>query len=187
MQSNTKANTIVTHRVVRENVLGFTVIGYPEIEMDLTKVHEDNRAYAEYHGWAQRVPDKAAIGQADKDGRIRAVSERNRLKYDAMRRIVDHYQSGSADWTMRAAASGDRGGLDHALTIAAVAAVQGVGQEIVHEYVKRQAERMNVSRTAVLDTLAGTARFAEKIAEMRRTRTAGVDVEEMLAELPIAD
>lgn len=188
MQTKAKANSVVTARRISATVLGFTVLGHDEITFDLAKVHADNRAYAEIHGWGQRIPDKAAIPVADKDGNVVPKAERNRLKYEAIKKVVAHYESGSSEWGMRAAAV-VREAVDHSITLQAVADVQGCSIESANAYVDDYAKQFAVSRTAVLDTLAAHAKFAPRIAEIKRERikAAGIDEDSLFAGLPEAE
>lgn len=184
MQSRKKENSVVTSRQLSPTVLGFSVEGYPEITFDLTKVHPSNRAYAEIHGWGQRVPDKAAIPVADKDGNIIEKTERNRRKHAAIAAVVSHYESGAATWSTRAAKADDS--LDRTAIVQAIVDVQGCSHESATAYVEGQAKSLNVSIAVVLATLASQPKFAERLAEMRgeRIASAGIDAAAMLANLP---
>lgn len=186
MQSNTKTNTQVTHRLINDTTLGFTVLGYDELTLDLTKVHADNRAWAEIHGWCQRVPDKAAVNRDDKkSGAVRTAKEILALKYEGIKAVIEHYQSGSPEWAMKGAGGARGAGFDGTLVIEAVAGARGVTFAAIQDYVGQTAKSMNVSRQAVLDVLA--EQYADQIAELRRERTADVDKTAMLAGLPIKE
>ena len=67
-------------------------------------VHPDNQTYAALHGMAARVGDNAAIQKS---------AENNYTVTEAMRReavaeLVDHYASGSADWSPKAKAKTEK-------------------------------------------------------------------------------
>lgn len=94
-----------------EGVLGATVSPYPdvvrfvvdgagELDLDLRKVHADNTARATLHGFVQKVSDRAAKKCDPKTGKPAPVGE----KFQAMRTLVEHLNSGSADWSLRAVA-----------------------------------------------------------------------------------
>lgn len=187
MQAKAKANSVVTARRISDTQLGFTVLGFEEQVFDLAKVAASNRAYAEIHGWGQRIPDKAAIPVDDKDGNIVPKAERSRLKYEAIKKVIAHYESGSAEWGMRSARIEME--KDHSITLQAVAEIQGVTIEAVNTAVVRMMENFKVSRTVVLDTWAGDTKFATRIAEIRAERIAasGVDTAAILASLPTAE
>lgn len=177
MQSKVKANSIVTHRLINDTTIGFTVVGYDEVTLDLTKVAASNRTTAEFHGWGQRIPDVAAVGVTDKDGVVIPKSTRTRMKYERIKSIIAHYESGSADWSRKS--TGPRIiAEDHTLTIAALMALHGMTHEAVQEFVIGKAKSLNVSRTAVLDSFAAVARVAAKVAELRAERVAAAGIDE---------
>lgn len=69
---------------------------------DLTRVHADNLARAVAVGFAQvRIIDAAAVGRADKEGRLIPEAERLQMKWDRMCRLIEHYESGSPEWNLR--------------------------------------------------------------------------------------
>ena len=188
MQARKKENSILTTRIISPTQLGFTVVGYEEQVLDLTKVHPDNRVYAEFHGWGQRVPDKAAVPAADKDRNIIPAKERLRMKQEGIAAVIAHYESGSGSWTMRGEGR-LAAGMDHTFTVQAVADVQRISVAAAHAYIDSHAKQFSVSRSAVLDTFADQPKFAARISELRRARVeqSGVDVERLLAGLPIAE
>jgi len=74
------------------------------IVLAMENVHQDNRTYAMLHGMAARVGDNAAIQKS---------AENNYTVTEAMRReavaeLVDHYASGSADWSPKAKAKTEK-------------------------------------------------------------------------------
>jgi hypothetical protein len=85
----------------------FEVRNKTPLRLDMTKVHEDNVMRAAYVGMAQvRIVDAAAIGVADKAGRIIPVAERDAMKYARMQKLIEHYESGSPEWTTRGQGAG---------------------------------------------------------------------------------
>ena len=72
----------------------------------LARLHPDNRAYAALHGLKQKCGDAAALGMGTSDA----------AKLDAIRGVIAHLESGSADWNMRG------GGADSAVFEALLAA-----------------------------------------------------------------
>lgn len=74
--------------------------GLAPIVLAMSQVHPDNATYAMLHGFAARIGDNAAIQKS---------AENNYTVTEAMRReavaeLVDHYASGSADWSPKARA-----------------------------------------------------------------------------------
>lgn len=63
--------------------------------LDLKLVSANNLDYAAFHGFKQRIVDKAAIGQFDKSG-AKVTPE---MKMEAMWGLVDYYNSGAEDWS----------------------------------------------------------------------------------------
>lgn len=99
-----KSNQVIDTRL-DGNVLTFTVKSVGELAFDVTKAHAANRAQAEFHGWIQRISDAAAIGRDPKTG----ASASPQQKFDAMKALVDHYESGVDQWS-RVATAGPKGG-----------------------------------------------------------------------------
>lgn len=52
---------------------------------------------AEKHGWEQRIGDKAAMSKDTKTGKPATVES----KRDAMKALIDYYESGAAEWNLR--------------------------------------------------------------------------------------
>lgn len=80
----------------------FTFDGLDPVIFDTTVVSAANRDYAMLHGFAARIGDNAAIQKS---------AENNYTVTEAMRReavmeLVDHYRSGSVEWSPRAKAKG---------------------------------------------------------------------------------
>ncbi len=180
MQTKPKSNSIVTSEYA-EGVITFRVRGAESpILFTLNRVSEANRRRAEVHGWIQRVVDSAAVGMTDSAGGIIPAAERDRLKYAAMVKVRDHYESGTEDWARRAVA-GERetGGM----TLRAVAEVSGVTVDVMRARVKAMAEKRGVTERVYLNSVAGSAAVQAKIAEYRAAAGSAIDADELLDEL----
>jgi len=95
-----KSNSVVTTKWDTEKrTLTFTVLKVGELTLELGKVHQSNLDYAAIHGLKQRVSDAAAIPFDAKAKRYATPQE----KYDAMKALVDHYNSGAAEWSLKRA------------------------------------------------------------------------------------
>ena len=99
------------------DILHINVIGAGELTFDRTKVHGDNCVYAEKHGWTQRICDKAALkapvraaGMSDAAW-LEAKQAYTLARRDAMRIVIDYYESGAVAWKMVGAAGEREGGL----------------------------------------------------------------------------
>lgn len=185
MNSNTRKNSMVTHRVISEGVVGFTVIGQAEIQFDLTKAAQTNRIRAEMHGWIQRITDLAALPTEDKDGNLIPRTERLATMHSRMSAVVDHYQSGAEEWSRKSTA-GPRVETDHLLIVEAIGLLYNMTYPEVQKFVSEKATNLNVSRAAVMDNFAASPRVAEKMASIRaeRVAAAGITEESLFAGLP---
>lgn len=72
----------------------------PPLTFDATVASPEMRAYAEMHGWEQRLRDNAAIQRKQKDGSVITVTEQ--MRRDAVAELVDHYAGGATVWTVKA-------------------------------------------------------------------------------------
>lgn len=91
--------------------------GLEPVTLRLDDVTEANKDYAMLHGMAARIGDNAAIAKS---------KENNFIVTEAMRKaavveLVEHYTSGSADWSPKARAKT----APQNATIAAIAAKRG--------------------------------------------------------------
>lgn len=105
MQTKPKSNSVVTHTVAG-NVITFHVLGVGDITFDTALVHTAVAERAAVHGFIQRISDAAAISRDPKTGKSATPDE----KHDAMLELVNHYQSGSPEWS-RVGQAGPRGGI----------------------------------------------------------------------------
>lgn len=77
----------------------FEVRGQGTLVLEMGKLHEDIIKRAACVGMAQvRIVDAAAVGKADKEGNIIPEATRNKMKFERMKALVDHYNSGTATW-----------------------------------------------------------------------------------------
>jgi len=109
MQTKAKANSVITHSISPSgDELAFDVLGVGVLRFDLTAVHGDIRHHAFVHGMIQRISDAAAISRDPETGEPATAQD----KFDAMQRLVAHYESGTPEWSRRAApGEGNKGGL----------------------------------------------------------------------------
>lgn len=69
--------------------------GLAPIVLAMSQVNPTNATYAMLHGFAARVGDNAAIQKSAENNYT--VTEA--MRRDAVKELVDHYASGSADWS----------------------------------------------------------------------------------------
>lgn len=73
------------------------------LTLDLTQVAQANLDRATFHGFKQRIPDAAAIARDEGTG----VSATPAEKFAAMKRLVEHYNSGAEGWALTERAAGE--------------------------------------------------------------------------------
>ncbi len=74
--------------------------GLEPIVLAMSQVSTENATYAMLHGMAARVGDNAAIQKSAENGYT--VTEA--MRREAVAELVDHYASGSKDWSPKAKA-----------------------------------------------------------------------------------
>jgi len=74
--------------------------GLESIVLAMAQVNPANATYAMLHGFAARVGDNAAIQKSAENNYT--VTEA--MRREAVQELVDHYASGSADWSPKAKA-----------------------------------------------------------------------------------
>lgn len=186
MQTKSKSNSVVTHRLLESGVLAITVKGagvqlegaeQPEdavLCFDPKLCAETTRQRAELHGWIQRISDAAAIGRDTKTG----LPATPRTKLEAMTKLVDYYQSGAMEWKM--AGTGGAGG-------GSGAAEKALLQRcLVQVYPERTAEQLSAwigKRTAAERTALLSSEKIKPLADQfRKEAGSGIDADELLSE-----
>ena len=108
-QAKTKSNSVISTKVDPvAKTLTFVVVGASptggsmELKVWLDKMSQENRDYSAYHGVGQKVRDAAAIPFDTEAKRYATPGE----KYEAMKVVVDHLNSGSTDWNPKRTAKG---------------------------------------------------------------------------------
>lgn len=156
MQTKPKSNSVVTHErpADRPTVIIFKVKDAGEFELDFDKISPAVKARACIHGLVQRISDAAAIGRDPATGK--PVADAPALKLGNMRRLADHYMSGSDDWSpAREASTGP--GLDR-LILAAVCEATGKTDAEVRLMVSEGSAKHAIAAKVYLESLAGAAK-----------------------------
>jgi hypothetical protein len=78
----------------------FTFEGLAPVVLDTAQVTQANRDYAMLFGFASRIGDKAAITKGPDNGY--KVTEA--MRREAVLELVEHYQSATVEWEIRAKA-----------------------------------------------------------------------------------
>lgn len=109
MQTKPKANSIITHAIADQTIM-FNVKGLGTIALDMTRLHPAIMQKAAIHGLIQRISDAAAMSRTDDEGRIIPEATLNEAKFEAMSALVNHYATGTSEWS-RVSEAGPRGGI----------------------------------------------------------------------------
>lgn len=121
-------STIHVDLDVERAVLLFEVKGEGRLELYLSDVSDQVRRYATLHGLKQRICDVAALGFNEEESRFATPAE----KFAAMRALVEHYASGSPDWSVR----GPPAPRQSLLVRCLIAAFPGKSEASIEAYVK---------------------------------------------------
>lgn len=103
METKKRSNSVVS-AMVGETTVKFVVDGFEPLVLDTTKINQVNRDRAVMHGFKQRIQDAAAISRDTETGQPASPAE----KYEAMKVLVDHYNSGTPEWNIARAAGSPR-------------------------------------------------------------------------------
>lgn len=94
MNTKAKSNSVITHEIESDGIIVFNVLGAGKISFDLASVNAANKLQAMTHGFIQRISDAAAISRDPETGKPATPEE----KFEAMLRLVKHYESGASEW-----------------------------------------------------------------------------------------
>lgn len=87
-------------------MIAIAVKGAGIVTLNMDKISPENMAYAAFHGLKQRVVDAAALARDTKTGQAAPADE----KLEAIQAVVEHLESGTAQWS-RVVAGQPKGGL----------------------------------------------------------------------------
>lgn len=170
---------------LRDGKLVWTYPGIGELVLDPDKVSATNRARFIVHGMKQRVNDAAAL-DADASGRVDP-----RAKFEEMKRMIEHLESGTEEWNMRpsAGATGPASYVTQALV--ALGTYQGVDvstPDLANAFVRRVAEHPKFALKGEMAKArkwleANSKIIREKIAELRAAEAPAIDADAALGEL----
>ena len=158
---------------VAEETVTFKRIATGETAVIRAKdAHADMRHYAMLHGFKQRGADNGAVERKTKDGRIRTAAEQEALRWENVRTMVDHINSGTSRWNVRDPGKGGarKPEVDVDLVIRAAVAVKGgtVSYADMRAYLQRRATTAGCGLEAIATSLANDPKVAAAIAEIRR-------------------
>lgn len=174
-----RANSVITTTLVDDGkTLQFNVLGIGTLDLDITKLHADILTRAAIHGMKQRVSDAAAIPCDPETGKPASAQE----KFDAMARLVEHYNSGSAEWGVRVA-SGERAAPKEGKVITAMTTVYQTTPEHARKLVGQLAEKRGIDYKTALAVFRGADKIKDELARMAASAPAKVDADSLLSEL----
>lgn len=176
-----RANWTIAHKIEGESIM-WQVKGAGNLVLDTRKLSEQNRLKAMLHGMVQRVSDAAAMARDPKTGASATAQE----KFEAMKKLVEHYQSGSGEWSP-ARVIGERVLRVNPQVEVLIRALRihspSKDQETVEKFVKGLTQAQ-VSALVVSEQLKEAVELArEELREKERASAAGVDAQELLKGL----
>lgn len=170
MNTKAKSNSVITHSADESGAITFDVLGVGKLHFNLSKVSTVNEQRAMIHGFIQRISDAAAISRDPETGEAATAQD----KYDAMQRLVAHYESGTAEWSRRpVAGEGKSGGL--LFKALCVMSAETKSADEIREW-------MGTKTKAQLTALRNSPKVAAIIAELRPV-SIEVDADALMDEL----
>ena len=110
MQTKPKANSIITHEVTEFSgrpAIEFKFRGIPIGKLNLVDLSPQVRERATLHGMVQRIGDGGAVERMDKaTGMIRTDAEMDDVKKARITALIEHYNSGTAEWNLTRSSTG---------------------------------------------------------------------------------
>lgn len=139
--------------------------GEESVSLDVEKLSEDVKEYAMYFGLFVRLRNATAGAKGDA------------AKAAEAQKLVDYYESGTAQWEMRAAGGAGMDGM----ILRAFAATYRMDVEAAKAKAEGIAKAKGVSISALLAKLAEAPEVAAKLAELRGAT--GLDADDVLADM----
>lgn len=171
MNAKQKSNSVITHEVDANGVIRFNVLGVGALFLNMDNVSQDVANRAAIHGMIQRISDAAAIPRNTETGQSATPEE----KYEAMRKLVEHYESGTTEWSRKpAAGEGSKGGL---LFKALCIMSPSKSPDEIRDWMASKTK----AQLAVIRTSAKVAAVIDSI----RPKDESIDVDAMMDELDI--
>lgn len=184
MQTKPKANSIITH-ALSDNGITFLFRGAVVGNLNLTAMSRECKERAMIHGMLQRIGDGGAVERMDKaTGLIRTDAEMDNIKKARITALIEHYNSGTAEWNLTRTSGG--GGVDTSgLTIEAISRVYGWSVADTERKVDTLAAKKGIERKEMLRTYANIPDVASMIGTIKAERAArtGLDAQGMADEL----
>ena len=161
--------TIITTMDEAEAQIRFAVAGVGTVTLDMTQLHKDVLSKAAYVGMYNRMIDAAALG---KDATPRE-------KFDELRRLAEHYMTGTGEWAVTRAASA--GGAGRREVVEAMVYVFGIDATTAEMRIKALAQKRGIEDKEAVRLFATSDKVAARISEVRASR-ATLDADAMMLE-----
>lgn len=177
MNEKPKSNSVVTSKWDNDRqTLVLNVVGAGVIEVPVERLSRTVQDTAMVYGLTQRLADKAAIPKTE--GKAASAQE----KYEAIKRLAEHYLSGTDEWEMSRGPIGPR--LDE-WVLRAIASLKGESFADSKARAQKTAEGKGVSIVEIVKVWGQIRAVAEKAAELRAEASgvSGEQVAEMEREL----
>ena len=180
-----KESTHGITRTILDGKLVYDVAGVGKLVFDPAKASAENRSRAMMtRSFSDRIGDAAALPR-DKDTGLSASPQD---KYDAMKAIVDHLESGSTEWNIKA---GDRATIGDGHWLAKAMVELGKARDPAHaaERIKALADRdhkgqLGKARAALMASVPVGTRANEMKAEALLEKPAGsLNSDDLLGEM----
>lgn len=165
-----RSNSVIATDVnVAERKVTFKVGDRPAMVLDLARVHEANIAYAALHGFKQRVSDAGALERTDDNGRLIPADELISAKFQRMSALIEHYHSGTDQWSTRREGSQSEGGL--------------LLQSLIRAGADPETAKAQIAKWSRSEQLAvlGSAKVKPHADAIRAEQGRGIDSEALLA------
>lgn len=173
MQTKPKSNSVVNTTLTSDGMIEFRVLGAGAFVFDPSSASAQCRARAMIGGFVQRISNGAALSRDTATGKSATPQD----KFDAMKRLADHYATGSGEWGM-ARVGGGTPGLD-AIGLRAIAEVRGVSVDEVRTLVTDGAAKRGLKPAAFLAVLV-TAKSVAPVYNRMVAEGTGLDADDML-------
>jgi hypothetical protein len=162
------------------NTITFNIRGAQPLILDMMKLHPDIIRRAACAGMAQvRIIDAAAVARSDGAGGVRSDAEMLELKRERMAALIDHYMTGTDEWTIKRSAGG---GVpkESGLTLAAMKRVWP--DRDPEDLITGIMTKRMIDKKAALALFAKTKEVAAAMAAIKAER-ATVSADDLLDEL----
>ena len=166
-----RANSVI-QTSINGNRIKFAVKDAGELELDMTRLHDAIVNRAAVHGMVQRISDGAALSRNPDTGKPASALD----KFNSMKRLVEHYMSGTAEWAIRSA--GERA---PRATLELDVLCEAYPEQPREKLAKWLKSKSQAERTALMQE----PRMAEIYAKLVSQATESVDTDTLLIELEL--